>query len=149
MEQKEHITSYKLVSADAVPPTKNNQSDAGFDLCLTRLIKTNENKTILYYGTGISIEPPPDFWYMLVVRSSTVKLGYCMANGVGIIDTDYRGEIIVALHKTDALAPDLELPCKAVQIIAMPNIKMQMQQSESLAETLRSDQGGLGSRQFK
>lgn len=149
MEQKEHVTNYKLVSVDAIPPTKNNNTDAGFDLWLTRLIKTNDAKTVFYYGTGVSIEPPPDFWYMLVVRSSTVKLGYCMANGVGIIDTDYRGEIIVALHKTDAAAADLQLPCKAVQIIAMPNIKMQMQGVESLAETIRSDQGGLGSRQFK
>lgn len=149
MESKVQITNFKLLSDIAIAPSKNNESDAGFDLWLTKLIKTNENQTIFYYGTDVSIQPPPEFWYMLTVRSSTVKLGYTLANGVGIIDTDYRGEIIVALYKTDSNAKPLELPYKAVQIIAMPNIKMQMQNTAYLNETARSDQGGLGSRQFK
>ena len=122
MESKTQVTKFKLHSDSAIAPSKNNESDAGFDLWLTKLVKTNENQTVFTYGTGVSIQPPPEFWYMLTIRSSTVKLGYTLANGVGIIDTDYRGEIMVALHKTDSNAKPLELPCKAVQIIAMPNI---------------------------
>lgn len=106
---------YTLVDPLGIPPHKARASDSGFDLNLIGIRKTFGKVTL--YGTGVSVEPPTGFYFDMVPRSSMIKSGYMLANSVGIIDQGYTGEIMVTLIKVDPDAPDLELPCKMVQLI--------------------------------
>lgn len=141
-------TLYKLTLPEAVPPQRGNVTDAGFDLTLVKLIKSEGG--VDYFTTGVILEPPSKMWYMLVPRSSMAKSGYTLANGVGIIDSGYRGEIIVALRKVNPDTPAVSLPAKWVQVIPQQwyNVKM-INSADLVSHTVRGDNGGLGSAQFK
>ena len=138
-------TRYRLVDT-TLHPHKSNPTDAGFDLNLVRLVKIENG--VEYYSTGVILDPPPLMWYMLVARSSMAKSGYVLANGIGIIDSGYRGEIIVALRKVNTESPAIELPARWVQVVPMQWFNTQMVQNSCVSSSVRSDTGGLGSRQF-
>ena len=127
---------------DAVAPFKGRASDSGYDLTLIGLKKQVGNT--YWYHTGITVEPPNGFYFDLVPRSSIVKLGYTLANNVGIVDRSYTGEVIVVLNKFNSDAPDLEFPVRAVQIIPRRVVHMIPKCVEALSETNRGD-GGFGS----
>jgi deoxyuridine 5'-triphosphate nucleotidohydrolase len=106
---------YTLVDDLGVPPNKSRASDSGYDLNIIAARKKIGLVTL--YGTGVSVEPPTGFYFDMVPRSSLIKTGYMLANSVGIIDQGYTGEIMVPLIKVDPDAPDIELPCKLVQLV--------------------------------
>jgi len=139
-------TKFNLTNELAMVPTRNRHSDSGFDLTLIEKLDTREG--VDYYNTGVVLNPPATVWYMLVARSSLAKTGYMLANGVGIIDSGYRGEIIVALRKVNPNAPDLVLPAKVVQIIPQQWYSTAMVNVDSVGTTSRGSTGGLGSAQF-
>ena len=127
---------------DAVVPSKAHATDAGFDVTITHLIK--EVGDVQFYGTGVHVEPPTNIYFMLAPRSSISKTGYMLANGVGIIDTDYRGEIIVALRK---MTPDavMELPCRIAQLIPTYVIPMDAVVVSEFGSDTERGSGGFGS----
>lgn len=128
---------------DAILPSRAHASDSGFDLVLLEALKTVGDVT--FYSTGISVRPPPGFYFDLVARSSLSKTGYMLANGVGIIDRDYTGEILVALRKVDKDAADLPLPAKVAQLIPRRWHDMVLIEApDGLPGTVRGD-GGFGS----
>lgn len=139
-------THYSLVDS-TIHPVKSNSTDAGVDLHLVKFIKSENG--VEYYSTGVVLDPPPLMWYMLVGRSSMTKSGYVIANGVGIIDSGYRGEVIVALRKVDPNAPEIVLPAKWVQVVPMQWYSGKMVYSSSVSDSVRGDTGGLGSGQFE
>lgn len=126
---------------DAVMPTKAHDSDSGYDLTLTRLKSSSGNVEV--YHTGVRVAPPEGHYFDMVARSSLYKFGYILANSVGIIDNQYRGEILVALLKTRDDAT-LELPFRACQLIPRKIINFGMQLVGSLDSTERGT-GGFGS----
>ena len=134
--------SYSLCHPDATPPSKANISDSGYDLSLVDIKKTTDYGTV-FYGTGVKVQPPHGFYFDLVGRSSMAKSGYTLANNVGIIDQSYRGEIMVALNKVHPDVPELELPCKLVQLIPRKWHHLEMK-PEDLSDTNRGS-GGFGS----
>jgi dUTPase len=88
---------------DDVPPLKKAYDrPACVDISITHLIKIDNG--IAYFGTGYAFESPEGYYIDLVSRSSGPKNGWTVANCVGKIDEDYRGEIIFALQPTSALA---------------------------------------------
>jgi dUTP pyrophosphatase len=117
IKEQPEINSFKfeLTKLNARAPSKSKYSDSGYDVTLTDIIKTNDHVT--FYGTGLKVQPPTGFYFDMVSKSSITKLGYMLASNVGIIDQSYTGEIMVPLIKIDKNAPDLELPCKLVQLI--------------------------------
>ena len=127
---------------DAVAPFKNRPSDTGFDLHI--ISKLKEVNGVCYYDTGISVEPPPGFYFDIVGRSSISKTGWMLANNIGIIDASYRGSIIVALVKIDVSAKDLSLPLRIVQMIPRQLIHMNHEEVSDLTSTTRGS-GGFGS----
>lgn len=133
---------YTLVDDLGIPPHKTRMSDSGFDLNLIAVRKTIGNVTL--YGTGVSVEPPTGFYFDMVPRSSMIKSGYMLANSVGIIDQGYTGEIMVPLVKIDQSAPDIELPCKMVQLIPRRWHGLYPVNSEQLNDSGRGE-GGFGS----
>lgn len=133
---------FRRTRNDAVVPKKNKPSDSGFDLVVVEKIK--EANGVSFYDTGIQVAPPIGYYFDLVGRSSISKTGYMMANNIGIIDQTYRGNIIVALVKVWPNAPDLELPCRLVQLIPRKVCHIQCIEVDNLENTSRGA-GGFGS----
>jgi dUTP pyrophosphatase len=126
----------------AKPPSKERASDSGYDLTLIREVR--RHGPLIFYGTGIKIEPDHGFYFDLVARSSIVKTGHILANAIGVIDRGYRGEILVPMYKLVDDAPDLPLPCRIVQLVPRPIVHFDIEEVDSLDDTDRKD-GGFGS----
>tara|TARA_Y100000389_G_scaffold203695_1_gene253081 strand:+ start:1679 stop:2698 length:1020 start_codon:yes stop_codon:yes gene_type:complete len=131
-------------SDNAILPSKNRNSDAGYDLTIINKVKKNNSKTTLY-DTGIKLDIPNGYYIEVFPRSSISKSGYMLANSVGIIDQGYRGNIFIALTKIDENTPDLELPFKCCQMILKKQVYSIIKElNEDLSITDRNN-GGFGS----
>jgi len=130
---------------DAVIPSKAFEDDAGYDLTIISKIKDFNSKTSLY-DTGIKIEVEEGYYTEIVPRSSISKSGYMLANSIGIIDNNYRGNLMIALTKICDDAADIELPFKCCQLIIRKQISADLVEvsSEDLTNTERNE-GGFGS----
>jgi deoxyuridine 5'-triphosphate nucleotidohydrolase len=136
--------SFAFMKTDpvAVAPNKAHETDSGFDLVLIKKVKEVGN--VQFFSTGIAVQPPTGYYFELVGRSSISKSGYMLANNIGIIDEDYRGDIIAALIKVDPNAPELTLPNRLVQLIPRKRVDMNVEEKTELVDTVRGD-GGFGS----
>lgn len=135
-------TKFTKTRDDAVTPTRAHSTDSGFDITIIDIHKTVGDVT--FYKTGITVEPPHGYYFELVPRSSISKTGYMLANNIGIIDQNYRGEILVALRKTDKQSKDIELPMKIAQLIPKQWYNMEFEEVTKCSDTQRSE-GGFGS----
>ena len=131
-------------------PTKANQSDIGFDLVAIKKYKIvrkgDENgvgKTVLY-DTGLTCIPEKGFYTEILPRSSLCKTGWMLSNSVGIIDPDYRGNLLIALTKIDPNAEDLPLPFCKTQLIVRRAEFAELEQVNIVNSTKRG-KGGFGS----
>ncbi len=126
---------------DAILPEKTNTSDSGYDVTIIEKIK--QCGDVEFFTTGIKVQPEFGWYTMLVPRSSISKTGYMLANGVGILDRGYMGEVIVALRKVDKHMPDIKLPCKIAQLIPQPIVHMEIkdQTDEEEILTARGEKG--------
>ncbi len=134
----------------AVLPSKANASDVGCDLTIIKqekiLVPNSETigATVLY-DTGIKLSLTYGYYAEIVPRSSLSKSGYMLANGIGILDASYSGNVFVALTKTNLNSPDLVLPFKCCQLIFREQIHVQVIETcDYQNETARED-GGFGS----
>lgn len=132
----------RRLRGDAILPSKGRVSDSGYDLTILHVVRSHGN--IVLYGTGLSVEPPPGWYFDVIARSSLIKLGYMMANSVGVIDRAYRGEIMVPLLKVDPNATDIALPARVAQLIPRPIVHFPVVESAELTVTHRGS-GGFGS----
>lgn len=131
------------ISEHAVLPRKGHDSDAGFDVVGTHAIETRNGVT--YIGTGLRVQPPDGCFLALFPRSSVSKTQYMLANGVGVIDPDYRGELIVAMRHvgSEDPPPPWELPQRIAQLVALPIVPAIVVEAD-LGNTERGC-GGFGS----
>lgn len=130
---------------DAVIPFKSRLSDVGYDLTIIDVKKKISDKCTLY-TTGIIVEIDSDWYTEIVPRSSLIKTGYIMTNSVGIIESTYKGELMIAMTKIDENAPDIELPYRGFQLIIRKqyHVKMNEIEIDKLQNSKRGD-GGFGS----
>ena len=136
----------KKLNQKAKIPTHGSDAAAGYDLyaCLdqTVYIQPHETKII---STGIAVSIPDNYWGGVYARSGkSIKQGIRPGNCVGVIDPDYRGEVIVALHNDTEATQTIEPHERIAQFILMPYIEMEFTEFENLTETGRGD-GGFGS----
>jgi dUTP pyrophosphatase len=143
---------------NACIPERAGPNEIGFDLTLIEKVKEIDDYTIMY-DTGIAIKPPDGFYTEIVPRSSIIKSGWFMANGIGIIDPTYRDTLKVVLKRVDKSQPEIELPSRLCQLILRPvyrivkvDEKTKIQSKEiivvlALDETERT--GGFGSTDHK
>jgi dUTP pyrophosphatase len=122
--------------------SKANLTDTGFDLNLVDVKK--QVGDVIFFGTGIKVQPSPGYYFKVEPRSSISKTNYMLANGVGNIDEGYTGEIIVPLRKMKPDAEPLELPRRLVQLVLYKRVDCLFEQVDSLEDTSRGD-GGFGS----
>lgn len=94
-EDEPIIIKYVKLSSAAVEPSRAYEHDAAWDLTATRFSKVDEGDYgYLEYGTDIAVEIPPGYVGKIFPRSSISKTGLILSNSVGIVDPNYRGEIV-------------------------------------------------------
>lgn len=136
----------KKLNPDAIIPTCGSSQSAGYDLyaCIQRPIIIYPHETIKI-GTGIAVETPSDFWLGIFARSGlATKHGLRPANCVGVVDPDYRGEIIVALHNDSGAIQTIQPKDRIGQAILIPRYSISWEEVDELDDTDRGA-GGFGS----
>jgi len=128
---------------DAQIPTRGTDYSVGMDITAIRVEKIISKNTVRY-DTGISVQPPSGYYIELFPRSSLSSRGYVMGNSVGIIDPDYRGNLMIPLTKVDPNLPDIELPFKLGQLVLKKAEYFSMCEVNALSHTERG-QGAFGS----
>jgi dUTP pyrophosphatase len=141
------ILKIKKVKENARVPSRGNQGSAGLDLCacIDEAITLNCGDTALI-PTGIAIAlPSADYGAFVFPRSGiAVKHGIGLLNSVGVIDSDYRGEIMVGVINQKREAYTIEPGERIAQMVIMPVSMMPVEEVEELDETDRGA-GGFGS----
>ena len=136
----------KLLKENATVPTLGSGEAAGYELyaCLKKEISILPHETIKV-GTGIAVEIPKGYFGGLFARSGlALKKGLRPGNCVGVIDSDYRGEIIAAIHN-DSDEPQIIQPNERIaQLIILPYERVELEVVDDLDDTKRGD-GGFGS----
>ena len=136
----------KKLNENAVIPTYGSEFAAGADLyaCLPGSLTIEPNET-QFVHTGLSVELPVGFAGLVYARSGlSCKRGLAPANKVGVIDCDYRGEIMVALHNHGKTAQTIENGERIAQLVITPYITANFIESDELSDTARGE-GGFGS----
>lgn len=128
---------------DSVPiPSYAKPGDVGLDLTAIAVEKKYER--CILFNTGIAVQPPEGYHFKLYNRSSTHKLGYCLANNVGVIDEGYTGFIMAPLIKFDdtALQEEEVIGKRIVQLVLEKSCsQFPLQEVEIFEETTRGNTG--------
>lgn len=136
----------KKLNENAVIPTRGSEQAAGYDLYAA----TTEPVTILPHetvkvGTGLAIAVPDGYFGAIFARSGlAAKQGLRPANCVGVADSDYRGEYIVALHNDTDFERTIAPKERIAQLVVMPYLAVEFEEKDELSETARGE-GGFGS----
>ena len=117
----------------AVLPSKLNESDTGFDLTVIEKVK-NLTVNVELWDTGLVVVPPLGYYIEIVPRSSISKSGYMLANSVGIIDSGYRGTLMIALLKISASTVPVKAPWRCCQMILRKHENTCIQEYSSIQE---------------
>ncbi len=131
---------------NAVLPVYSSEEAAGADLyaCEGGEISVAPHQTVMVH-TGLAAEIPQGYAGLVFARSGIAsKRGLAPANKVGVIDSDYRGELMVALHnhsEETAVIADRE---RIAQLVIVPCLHAEFEEAEELGETERGE-GGFGS----
>lgn len=136
----------KKLHPKAVIPTYGSQEAAGADLyaCLDESVVIPAGKTV-FVATGLALEVPKGCAGLIYARSSMgAKRGLAPANKVGVIDSDYRGQIMVALHNHGQEDQIVQPGERVAQLLITPVFTPGFVEVEELDDTLRGT-GGFGS----
>ena len=135
----------KKLKGTAKTPTRGSEYAAGYDLY------SAEDKVIIFshstvkVGTGIAAEIPEGYFGAIFARSGLAsKQGLRPANCVGVVDADYRGELIVALHNDTDVKQEIAAGERIAQLVIMPFLPVEFKEVKELSETVRGE-GGFGS----
>lgn len=134
----------KKLSSDAVLPSLGSAYAAGADLYSIEELTLAPGETKLVH-TGLAMEIPVGYGGFIFARSGlATKKGLAPANKVGVVDADYRGEIMVALHNHGTQPQTVEKGERVAQMVLMPFLAAEYFETEELSDTARGD-GGFGS----
>lgn len=139
--------NFKKLNENAVMPTYGSEFAAGADLyaCTngeTIVIESGETKLI---KTGLAMEIPEGYAGLIYARSGIAnKRGLAPSNKVGVVDSDYRGEIMVSLHNHSNETQSIADGERIAQMVITPFLKVEYQEVSEISETVRGE-GGFGS----
>lgn len=141
----------KRLDPAAKLPTRGTGYAAGWDLYANSYEDFNTNEewqlmipphTTVKIGTGVAIALPEGTFGGVYPRSGlATKCGLAPANKVGIIDADYRGELIVAIHNHSDYAQTIKRGDRIAQLIIQPYININLNEVDELDSTDRNNQG--------
>ena len=135
----------KKLNEFAKLPTRGSEYAAGYDLyaAINQILDIAPHSTIKV-GTGLSFELPEGTFAAIYARSGiATKRGLRPANCVGVCDSDYRGEYIVALHNDTNEVQIIEPQERIAQMILLPFVEMSFNEVNELSDTVRGA-GGFG-----
>jgi len=133
----------KILNDRAMLPTRGSEQAAGWDLY-------SNNKLALYIeahatamvGTGLTMAIPNGYYGAVYARSGlAAKQGLRPANCVGVIDSDYRGEVLVPLHNDTNDGKTISPNERIAQLIVMPYLAVEFDEKDNLDETSRGNNG--------
>ena len=136
----------KILREGAILPTYGSAEAAGADLyaCLETPVTIAPGETA-FIPTGIAMAVPHGCAGLIYARSGMAcKRGLAPANKVGVIDSDYRGEILVALHNHGASAQTISHAERIAQMLITPVLTPEYEVVQELSDTARNA-GGFGS----
>ena len=131
---------FKKLVETAKCPIKAHPTDAGADLTAVSR-EWNKEYGCWVYGTGIATEIPEGYVGLLFPRSSIRKYTLTQCNAVGVIDSSYRGEIMVSYKLTNNEEKIYEIGDKIAQLIVLPYPEVYYTEVENLSETDRGENG--------
>jgi len=137
----------KRLTDKAIMPVRAHEGDAGLDLTCTNITsEINEcGQLILVYHTDLAVEIPEGYVGLLCPRSSIYKKSLMQTNCVGIIDSSYRGELMVKFRATTDVVPAIyNIGDRFTQLIIVPYIAPVVTEVTELSKTDRGE-GGYGS----
>jgi len=146
------VVKMKKIKEDAILPTRGSTEAAGYDLYANSIKVGSDNWELdidpgqtVKIGTGIATEIPDGYFGGIYARSGlATKQGLAPANKVGVVDADYRGELIVALHNHSNKIQTIHKGDKIAQLIIQPYLSFEIEEVDELSETERGE-GGFGS----
>lgn len=135
----------KRLNENAKLPHRGSEYAAGYDLYSAM------DKTVIFphatakVSTCIAVEIPEGYFGAIFARSElATNQGLRPANCVGVIDADYRGEVIVALHNDTDIKQEIAAGERVAQLVVMPYLPVEFEEVEELSSTVRGE-GGFGS----
>lgn len=133
----------KKLNDKAIIPTRGSEQAAGYDLyaCIDSPILISPNETIKI-STGLAIEIPEGYFGGIFARSGlATKKGLAPANKIGVCDSDYRGEYIVALHNHSTNSQWVSPGERIAQLIVIPYLPVEFNEVKDLTDTERGENG--------
>lgn len=149
IDDRRSILKIKKLKENAVTPTYATDGSLGLDL--TAISKTKQYHPregylqYISYGVGLACEIPCGYVGLVFPRSSVSNKNLSLANAVGVIDQDFRGEISFRFRKlNDGSNNEYEIGDKIGQLVVIPCPKMNIEIVDELSDTIRGS-GGYGS----
>lgn len=136
----------KKLRPGALAPTAGSRFAAGYDLyaCLEAPVEIPPHTTAMI-GTGLALAVPEGWFGAIFARSGlATKQGLRPANCVGVCDSDYRGEYIIAIHNDSGSTRVVSPGDRIAQLVVLPCAAAEFEAVDTLPETERGD-GGFGS----
>ena len=139
------IVRFKKLNENAYIPTYGSPYAAGADLYSAEGETVIAPHTTAFIGTGIATEIPEGYMGLIFARSGlSCKRHLAPANKVGVVDSDYRGEIKVALHNHSDEPQKIDAGERVAQLVITPFLAVDFEEVDELDETVRGE-GGFGS----
>lgn len=138
---------FQKLRENAVLPRRATPCSAGADLCacIEEKLPIPPHSTVMV-PTGLAVQPSDPQTALLVYPRSGLasKFGITLANAVGVVDSDYRGEIMVPLHNLSTKTFWVEPQMRIAQLVVTPVLFPEISETDELDETQRGS-GGFGS----
>lgn len=133
----------KKLTDTAKIPTRGSEKAAGYDLYAdVKCDITIPPEATVKIGTGLSIAVPDGYFGAVFARSGlAAKEGLRPANAVGVCDSDYRGEYIVALHNDSGITRTVTPGERIAQLVIMPYLPVEFEETSELDDTERGSDG--------
>ena len=138
---------FKKLHGDAKIPSYAHDTDAGLDLTAVSFTQEfdKSNKLVLVYHTGLAVEIPEGYVGLIFMRSSISDKSISLTNAVAVIDSGYRGELLLKYKITTDSLPTIYQPGEKIgQLIIIPYPKINPIEVEELSSSDRNE-GGFGS----
>ncbi len=136
------LVKIKKLHQNSVIPTYAKVGDVGLDLTATSL--SYKDDLFLEYGTGLAIEIPAGFGGFIFPRSSISNYDLSLCNSVGVIDTNYIGEIKIRfkiLHNYQVDKKIYNIGDRICQLVILPVPKIEFELTEELKDSIRGSSG--------
>ena len=133
---------FKKMHPNAIIPTYAKEGDAAMDLYAAEVMKDKWGNHV--YLTGVALEIPPGFVGLLFPRSSVSRTSMSLANSVGVVDSGYRGEIMLKYRHIGGENEIYRVGDRVGQLMILPYPKIELIEADELSTTDRGS-GGFGS----